>query len=191
MPPKGDTATPLSDAERVTNLTVKGDKSDRKGGRRCHPNRINRHEPSLIGVPRVRARNTTHERAALPSHQQIVDAFNAEEGLRKLARVDVVNDKRKRDVAAFARFAADRVAKRAADRGDVEPPSADETLRWVRLYFAKAGRDDFLAGRANGGPGHESWRPTFDFLIAQRTWPRVIEAPSGDGGAHAPIAEFQ
>ena len=42
--------------------------------------------------------------------------------------------------------------------------------------FAKAWEDDFYAGRAARGPGHDKWRCELDTLLTDRAVTRVIEA---------------
>lgn len=42
-------------------------------------------------------------------------------------------------------------------------------------YWAEVAADDFLAGRQPGGPGHEGWTPTFEYLTRPGTMLKVYE----------------
>lgn len=41
------------------------------------------------------------------------------------------------------------------------------TPEFWKLYFETAADDDFHAGRQQGGPGHENWKPDFEFLLRE------------------------
>lgn len=42
-------------------------------------------------------------------------------------------------------------------------------------YFTEASLDDFHAGRKQGGPGHESWKPDFEFLLRDTTLGKLFD----------------
>lgn len=41
------------------------------------------------------------------------------------------------------------------------------TPEFWKLYFETAADDDFHAGRQQGGPGHENWKPDFEYLLRE------------------------
>lgn len=41
------------------------------------------------------------------------------------------------------------------------------TPEFWKLYFETAADDDFHAGRQPGGPGHENWKPDFEYLLRE------------------------
>lgn len=41
------------------------------------------------------------------------------------------------------------------------------TPQFWQLYFETAAEDDFHAGRQPGGPGHENWKPDFEYLLRE------------------------
>ncbi|MBA0403109.1 hypothetical protein D7V00_04565 [Stenotrophomonas maltophilia] len=41
------------------------------------------------------------------------------------------------------------------------------TPKFWALYFETAADDDFHAGRQPGGPGHENWKPDFEYLLRE------------------------
>lgn len=41
------------------------------------------------------------------------------------------------------------------------------TPQFWTLYFETAADDDFHAGRQPGGPGHENWKPDFEYLLRE------------------------
>lgn len=41
------------------------------------------------------------------------------------------------------------------------------TPKFWALYFETAADDDFHAGRLPGGPGHENWKPDFEYLLRE------------------------
>jgi hypothetical protein len=54
---------------------------------------------------------------------------------------------------------------------------------WVD-YWAEIAKDDFLAGRRAGGPGHENWLPDFEYLTREATMLKVYDrAASQDAAA--------
>lgn len=53
--------------------------------------------------------------------------------------------------------------------------TADEALSWFAGYFAKAAENDWLMGRTPRSLGHTTWKPSLDFLMADKGLKHVIE----------------
>lgn len=53
--------------------------------------------------------------------------------------------------------------------------TADEAIEWLRGYFAQAAENDFVAGRARPGAGHENWRADIDYLLSPKGIRMVLE----------------
>lgn len=49
------------------------------------------------------------------------------------------------------------------------------TRKFWEAYWVEVARDDFLAGRQAGGPGHENWKPDFEYLTRPGTMLKVYE----------------
>lgn len=57
--------------------------------------------------------------------------------------------------------------------GSVRATTEEEALAWLRAYFKRARRSDWMMGRSNPdrGPVH------FDYLVAERAWDKVVNDP--------------
>ena len=49
------------------------------------------------------------------------------------------------------------------------------TREFWEAYWTEVAADDFLSGRQAGGPGHENWRPDFEYLTRPATMLKVYE----------------
>jgi hypothetical protein len=49
------------------------------------------------------------------------------------------------------------------------------TREFWDAYWTEVAADDFLSGRQAGGPGHENWRPDFEYLTRPATMLKVYE----------------
>lgn len=60
-------------------------------------------------------------------------------------------------------------------RSDGSPRATNEeqALAWLRAYFRRARRDDWMMGRRDPN----AWRADFDYLVAERAWDKVINNP--------------
>lgn len=50
-------------------------------------------------------------------------------------------------------------------------------------YFTEASLDDFHAGRKKGGPGHEGWKPDFEFLLREDVMAKLFDRASSEDAA--------
>jgi len=57
--------------------------------------------------------------------------------------------------------------------GSVRATTEDEALAWLRAYFKRARRSDWMMGRSNPERGPV----TFDYLVAERAWDKVVNDP--------------
>lgn len=44
-----------------------------------------------------------------------------------------------------------------------------------QAYFETVAEDDFLAGRQQGGPGHENWKPDFEYLLRESVIAKAVD----------------
>lgn len=49
------------------------------------------------------------------------------------------------------------------------------TAQFWEDYFAEVANDDFHSGRTKGGPGHENWKPDFEFLLRESVLAKVFD----------------
>lgn len=49
------------------------------------------------------------------------------------------------------------------------------TPKFWQDYFDEAAADDFHAGRKQGGPGHEGWKPDFEFLLRETVMAKLFD----------------
>lgn len=92
------------------------------------------------------------------------------EALPSLPRVKLMDDKRRKAMRTFWAWV---FTSRRSD-GERRASTAQEALAWSEAYFERAGRNDFLMGRAPSR-GHENWRADFDFLLTDRGRKHVLE----------------
>lgn len=57
--------------------------------------------------------------------------------------------------------------------GSVRASTEEEALAWLRAYFKRARRSDWMMGRRDPGRGPVS----FDYLVAERAWDKVVNDP--------------
>ena len=101
--------------------------------------------------------------------QSVVDLYH--DTLPELPRVRLMTDGRRKAVSAFWRFA---LTSKKSD-GSPRATDADEAMKWIGGYFARARDNDFLMGRGHKAPGHEGWQCDFDFLLTEKGKKHVIE----------------
>lgn len=98
-----------------------------------------------------------------------VEAYNAilarPHGL--LPKVVLVNDTRRAEVKRCIKTARE-ICERSYGSGTI-------TAEFWRGYFTDCAADDFFAGRSKPRPGHENWRPDFEFLTKPKTMTKVFE----------------
>ena len=101
--------------------------------------------------------------------QSVVDLYH--DTLPELPRVRLMTDGRRKAVSAFWRFV---LTSKKSD-GSQRATDADEAMKWIGGYFARARDNDFLMGRGHKAPGHEGWQCDFDFLLTEKGKKHVIE----------------
>lgn len=112
-------------------------------------------EPTVLVV------TASPQRLPACPNQEIVDLFHKH--LPALPRVEVLNDSRKRTIAArWREVCADPEIRKAED-------SKSAALDWFAWYFDYASQSKFLTGRA------KSWRADFDFLMTPTKFAKVLE----------------
>lgn len=120
----------------------------------------NNQEP-LNTEPTVLVVTPLAQRLLASPNQEIVDRFH--QYLPALPRVEVLNDSRKRVIAArWREVCNDPEIKRAA-----EPRQA--ALDWFSWYFDYASKSKFLTGRT------KDWRADFDFLMTPSKFTKTVE----------------
>lgn len=101
--------------------------------------------------------------------QSVVDLYH--DTLPELPRVRLMTDGRRKAMSAFWRFV---LTSKKSD-GSPRATNADEAMKWIGGYFARARDNDFLMGRGHKAPGHEGWQCDFDFLLTEKGKKQVIE----------------
>lgn len=57
------------------------------------------------------------------------------------------------------------------------------TPKFWQQYFETAAADDFHSGRSKGGPGHENWKPDFEFLLRETTIAKLFDRAMSEAQA--------
>lgn len=61
------------------------------------------------------------------------------------------------------------------------------SMEWWATYFKKIAASDFLSGRSPPSPGHENWRPNFDWFIKPGNLLKVIEGSYDNKGPRSNV----
>jgi hypothetical protein len=106
-----------------------------------------------------------------------VDAIVAlyHEQLPELPRVRLLSDKRRKALRKVWRWVL------TSKKSDETPraTSADEACNWLRGYFGRASKNDFLMGRGHRSAEHSGWQCDLDFLLTDNGMKHVIEKTKG------------
>ncbi|MEF8689408.1 UNVERIFIED_CONTAM: hypothetical protein NO986_18245 [Comamonas sp. A-3] len=97
------------------------------------------------------------------------------EQLPDLPRVRLLSDKRKRALRKVWRWV---LTSKKSD-GMPRATTADEACAWLRGYFHRATKNDFLMGRGQRSAEHAGWQCDLDFLLTDRGMQHVIEKTKG------------
>lgn len=100
---------------------------------------------------------------------EVVSLYHS--ALPELPSVRLMTEPRKRALKAFWEWVF--TAKKSD--GSVRAQTADQALTWIRGYFERASKNDFLMGRGPKSPGHERWECDLDFLLTDKGKKQVIE----------------
>jgi hypothetical protein len=93
----------------------------------------------------------------------------------KLAKVSAVGiENRRKDVKRSIEVASRMCLELYGDR--------KITPEFWQQYFSEVNKDDFKAGRQAGGPGHENWLPTFEYLTRPAIMVDVFEKAMSRAG---------
>jgi len=57
------------------------------------------------------------------------------------------------------------------------------TAAFWQALFETAADDDFHAGRARGGPGHENWKPDFEYLLRENVIAKLFDRAMSEAAA--------
>lgn len=57
------------------------------------------------------------------------------------------------------------------------------TPQFWQAYFETAADDDFHAGRLPGGPGHENWKPDFEYLLRETVIAKLADRAASEAAA--------
>lgn len=49
------------------------------------------------------------------------------------------------------------------------------TPEFCKAYFEEVEKDDWHSGRATGGPGHENWKPDFEYLLREGVMAKLFD----------------
>ncbi|EED68359.1 hypothetical protein SR914_25440 [Comamonas testosteroni] len=97
------------------------------------------------------------------------------EQLPELPSVKLLNDKRKRALRKIWRWV---LTSKKSD-GQPRATTAEEACAWLRGYFHRATKNDFLMGRGQRSAEHAGWQCDLDFLLTDNGMKHVIEKTKG------------
>lgn len=105
--------------------------------------------------------------------EAIVELYHQQ--LPELPRVRLLSDKRRKSIRKIWRWVL------TSKKTDNTPraASADEAQAWLRSYFGRARKNDFLMGRGHRSGEHAGWQCDLDFLLTDRGMQHVIEKTKG------------
>ncbi len=66
-----------------------------------------------------------------------------------------------------------------------------QTIEWWTDFFRKIAASDFLAGRTPPTPGHENWRPNFDWFMKPGNLLKVAEGSYENKGPRSNIDRIE
>ncbi len=101
--------------------------------------------------------------------QNLIDLYHLH--LPELPAVRLMTDKRKK---ALGQFWVWVLTSQRTD-GTPRATNAEEALRWIGEYFARAKQNDFLMGRTPRTGEHANWKPDLEFLLTDKGKTHVIE----------------
>jgi len=102
-------------------------------------------------------------------YQSIVDAYHA--NLPDLPRVKLMPESRQKAMRGMWGW----VLSSQKSDGTPRAETADEAIKWLNDYFARAAKNDFITGRTPPGAGHEKWQCDLDYLLTDKGRKQVIE----------------
>lgn len=97
------------------------------------------------------------------------------EQLPELPSVKLLSDKRKRALRKVWRWV---LTSKKSD-GQPRATTAEEACTWLRGYFGRARKNDFLMGRGPRTAEHANWQCDLDFLLTDNGMKHVIEKTKG------------
>lgn len=105
--------------------------------------------------------------------EAIVELYHQQ--LPELPRVRLLNDKRRKSIRKLWRWVL------TSKKTDNTPraASAEEAQAWLRSYFGRARKNDFLMGRGHRSAEHAGWQCDLDFLLTDNGMKHVIEKTKG------------
>jgi hypothetical protein len=123
---------------------------------------------SAASQPR-RQRRAQADRVPPCPFEGIVAAYH--DVLPELPKVRLMDAARKKHLADLWSFVMTSVKSDGSRRAT----TAAEGMDWLRGYFNRAHDNDWLMGRTQRAPGHDSWRCTIEFLCSSKGRKAVIE----------------
>jgi hypothetical protein len=57
------------------------------------------------------------------------------------------------------------------------------TPQFWQDYFEEVSKDDFNSGRMPGGPGHENWKPDFEYLLREKVMAKLFDRAMTEAAA--------
>lgn len=151
--------------ESVRNLSAKDEDKNRTRGEERRIEEKSTSEPSAAD----------HSAGLSGIAREAVAAYNAKlakpNGLLAAVRPGVGMQSRASQVRRMLKTATEICRDQYGSPGLVPEFWAD--------YFGACAADDFFAGRAAGGKGHENWKPDFEFLTRNDTVLKVYDKSAG------------
>jgi hypothetical protein len=117
-----------------------------------------------------RKKTYTSATADLPCpYDSIIEIYHSE--LPDLPAVRLMSPDRQRAMRGFWGWV---LSSKKTD-GTRRATSAEEALAWIKAYFERASKNDFIMGRTQRSGEHANWRADLDFLLTNKGKRQVIE----------------
>lgn len=101
--------------------------------------------------------------------EQIIDLYH--QILPELPSVRLVTEKRKKAIRSFWQFV---ITSKRSD-GTPRAENEDQAIDWIKAYFDRARKNDFLMGKKGRVGEHSNWQCDLDYLLTDKGRIQVIE----------------
>lgn len=161
--------------------SMQGASSEHSGACPLPPTTPSNKKPSSSAAPTTPA--SEEQKPKKPSLAEITDdaitAFNEILGKPNglLARVTKAGREERQKLVKRCLKTASEIC---ADQQQGDP---NITPKFWAAYFAEVDRDPFKSGRQPPGPGHENWKPDFEYLTRPKTMLEVFDGAMSRGSA--------
>lgn len=159
------------DNDAINKINGLPEKVSARGGEMLTRVRNSPPEPEPEPEPKKKRHTSPAKLPTLPKCPQDVIVTVYQQELPDLPAVRLMPAKRAAALSAFWRF----VLTTKRSDGTPRATNEEEALAWIRAYFQRASKNDFLMGRGKRDGEHANWRCDIDFLLSDKGKAHVIE----------------